>query len=155
MIENGHWLIEDVTIDNVDQIFNYNFKNGLWQTGQPATEITFKNLTATNVKKAFNMIGDSARSLKLTIRNASISERIDSDFTEFNFEGKMQNVPAFFNTTLFDLLELHHVTIKTNGKHPAIMAKNGNKVVMDNVRFIPSDNQTPLILENIKETEKP
>jgi hypothetical protein len=152
---SGNWLIQDITIDHVDQVFNYNFRNGLWQTGQPATEITFENLTATNVKKAFNMIGDTVRSLKVTIRNASISEREDSDFTEWRFEGRMQEVPAFFNTNLFDVLELHNVTIKTNSKNPAVMAKNGNKVVIDNVQFIPSDNQKPLILENIEEIEKP
>jgi hypothetical protein len=152
---NGNWLIQDVTIDHVDQVFNYNFKNGLWQTGQPATKITFENLTATDVKKAFNMTGDTARSLQLTIRNASISEREDSDFTEWRFEGRQQEVPAFFNVNLFNVLELHDVTIQTNSKDPAIMAKNGNKLVMDNVRFIPADNKNPLILENIDEIENP
>jgi len=152
---SGNWRIEDVTIDQVDQIFNYNYRNGLWQTGQPATEITFENLTATNVKKAFNVIGDSARSLKLIIRNAFISEREDSDFTEFTFEGRTQEVPAFFNTNLFDILELHHVTFKTNGKGPALMAKNGNKLVMDSVRLIPSDNPKPFSFDNIDEVEDP
>jgi hypothetical protein len=152
---NGNWLIQDVTIDQVDQIFNYNFKDGLWQTGQPVTEITFENLTATDVKKAFNMIGDSARSLKLTIRNSSISEREDSAFNEFNFEGRIQEVPAFFNTNLFDILELHNVTIETNSKDPVVMAKNGNKLVMDNVQFIPLNNKKPLIIENIEEVKNP
>lgn len=152
---SGDWLIQDVTIDGVDQIFNYNFKNGLWQTGQPATNLTFENLTATDVKKAFNVIGDSARSLELIIRNSSISEREDSDFTEFNFEGRMQEVPAFFNANLFDILELHNVIIETNSKDPAVMAKNGNKLVMDNVQFIPSDNQKPFIFENIDKVENP
>ena len=154
-LQNGNWLIQDVTIDHIDQIFNYNFRNGLWQTGRPVTKITFENLAATDVKKAFNMFGDSARSLKLTIRNASISESEDSDYTEFNFEGRMQEVPAFFNANQFDVLELHNVTIKTNSKNPAIMAKNGNKLVIDKVRFIPSDNHKPIIYKNIDEVEMP
>jgi len=150
---NGNWLIQDVTIEHVDQVFNYNFKNGLWQTGQPATEITFENLTVTDVMKAFNMLGDSARSLRLIVRNSSMSERKDTDFTEFTFEGRRQKVPAFFNVNLFDILELHNVTIATNSNDPAIMAKNGNRLVMDNVQFIPSDNPKPFICENIDKVE--
>jgi hypothetical protein len=151
---NGKWLIEDVTIDQVDQIFNYNFRNGLWQTGQPATDITIERLKATNLKKAFNMIGDSARSLKLDIRNSFISEREDSDFTEFSFEGRVMETPAFFNVNMFDILELHDVTIQTNSMDLAVMAKNGNRLVLENVRFLPSDNQRPLIFENVDEVEQ-
>ena len=148
---NGKWLIEDVTIDRVDQIFNYNFRNGLWQTGQPATDITIEGMKATNLKKAFNMIGDSARSLKLDIRNSFISEGEDSDFTEFSFEGRVMETPAFFNVNMFDVLELHDVIIQTNSKDPAVMAKNGNRLVMENIQFLPSDNQRPLIFENVGE----
>ncbi len=148
---NGNWLIRDVTIEHVDQIFNYNFRNGLWQTGQPATEIVFENLKATGVKKAFNMIGDSARKLKLTVRNSFISERENCYFPEFNFEGSMLEVPAFFNINQFGVLDLQNVTIQTDSQYPAVMAKNGNKMMMDDVRFIPSDNRKSLILENIDE----
>jgi hypothetical protein len=152
---NGKWLIQDVTIDQVDQIFNYNFKNGLWQTGQPANDITIESLKATNLKKAFNMIGDSARSLKLDIRNSFISEQGNSDFTEFNFEGRVMETPAFFNVNMFDILELHDVTIQTNSKDPAVMVKNGNRLILENVQFLPSDNLKPLIVENVDEVEQP
>jgi len=150
---NGKWLIEDVTIDNVDQIFNYNFRNGLWQTGQPATDITIESLKATNLKKAFNVIGDSARSLKLDIRNSFISEREDSDFTEFHFEGRVMETPAFFNVNMFDILELHDVTIQTNSKDLALMVMNGNRLILENIQFLPSDNQMPFIFENVNEVE--
>ncbi|MBN1559329.1 right-handed parallel beta-helix repeat-containing protein [candidate division KSB1 bacterium] len=154
-LKNGNWLIREVTIDHVDQIFNYNFRNGLWQTGQPAAEIIFENLTATDVKKTFNMIGDSTKSLQLIVRNSSMSERKGSEFTEFTFEGVKQEVPALLNVNLFDILELHHVIFETNSGNPAIMAKNGNKLVLDNVKLIPSDNQKPFIFENIDEIKNP
>ena len=152
---NGKWLIQDVTIDRVDQIFNYNFRDGLWQTGRPLTQITIADLKATNLKKAFNMIGDTARSLKLDIRNSLISEQEDSGFTEFIFEGRRVETPAFFNISMFDILELHDVTIETNSKDPALMVKNGNKLVMENAQFLPPDNLEPLIVENVSEVENP
>lgn len=39
--------------------------------------------------------------------------------------------------------------------HPAVLAKNGNKLVVDNVKFIPSDNPKSLIFENINKVENP
>ena len=97
------------------------------------------------------MIGDSARSLKLDIRNSFISEEENSDFTEFSFEGRVMETPAFFNVNMFDVLELHDVIIQTNSKDPAVMAKNGNRLVLENIQFLPSDDQRPLIFENVGE----
>ena len=152
---SGRWLIQDVTIDRVDQIFNYNFRDGLWQTGQPLTQITIADMKATNLKKAFNMIGDTARNLKLDIRNSLISELEDSGFTEFIFEGRRMETPAFFNISMFGILELHNVTIETNSMDPALMVKDGNKLVMENVQFLPPDNPKPIIVENVSEVENP
>lgn len=148
-IVSGNWLIQDVTIDHVDNVYNYNFKDGLWQTGKPATDITFQNLTATNVKKAFNIVGDSAKSLKLTIENATLSETENSDFILMRFEGRNMEVPAFFNANIFDKLELHNVTLKTNNPDLVIMVRSGNKLVLDNVMFKPENNTEPYFLDQI------
>jgi hypothetical protein len=151
---SGNWLIEDFTIHYVDQVFNYNFTNGLWQTGQPATEMTFKNLTVTDVKKALYLDGDSARSLKLVIENASITERKDSDFDNFVFEGRKLNVPAFFNANQFGSISLKNVSIETNSPDLALMAVDGNKIVLDSVCFLPAGQSVQLKVDNVKEIFK-
>ena len=151
---SGNWLIQDVTVHHVDNVFNYNFRNGLWQTGQPATDITFENLTATDVKKSFNIIGDSARSLQLTLKNSSLSERPATDFTSMTFEGRTVEVPAFFNATRFDVLTLDDVTITTNNADPAVMAQDGNRLVLNSIKYLPSDNKFSLLSEDIGEVVK-
>lgn len=139
-IVSGNWLIQDVSIDHVDNIYIYNFKDGLWQTGQPATNIVFKNLKATNVKKAFTVVGDSARSLNLTIDSSLISERDNTDFTNMIFEGRDMEVPGFLNAKYFESIGLHDVTIKTNSSKIVIAAENGTKVFMDKVKYFPQNN---------------
>jgi len=74
-LASGNWLIEDVTIDHVDQFYVYNFKDGLWQTGQPATRLSFKNVIATGILGAFNIIGDQDLKFKLSVENSSFSFR--------------------------------------------------------------------------------
>jgi len=45
-LKSGNWLIEDVTVENVDQFYVYNFEDGLWQTGQPVTTVKFERIKA-------------------------------------------------------------------------------------------------------------
>lgn len=148
---SGNWLIQDVTVNHVDNVFNYNYQDGLWQTGQPATDITFENLVATDVKKSFNITGDSARSLQLTLRNSSLSEREETGFTSMTFEGRTMRVPAFFNAKFFDVLTLDNVTITTNDAEPALMAQDGNRLVLDHVKYVSEDNETAVRNKNIGE----
>ena len=150
-LPSGNWLIQDVTVHHVDNVYNYNYQDGLWQTGQPATDITFENLVATDVKKSFNIIGDSARSLRLTLRNASLSEREGSDFTSMTFEGQTTAVPAFFNAQRFGVLTLDDVTITTNNAEPALMAQDGNRLVLDHVKYLPASDEPSLLKEDIDE----
>lgn len=61
---SGNWLIQDVTVDRVDNFYNYNYENGLWQTGQPVTSIRFENIKATELLNAFAINGDLKRQLE-------------------------------------------------------------------------------------------
>ncbi len=150
---SGNWLIQDVTVNHVDNVFNYNYPDGLWQTGQPATDITFENLVATDVKKSFNIIGDSARSLQLTLKNSSLSERPATDFTSMTFEGRTTAVPAFFNATSFDVLTLDDVTITTNSADPAVMAQDGNRLILKGMNYLPTDNESSMLSKDIDEVK--
>lgn len=130
-----NWLLQNITIEGVDNAFNYNFKDGLWQTGMPATTMVFDSLTIRDVKKAFNVCGDKARQFNLSIRNASISERDSTNFSSMLFEGREVEVPAFLNFEEFGSVDLHNVTIHTNGSTPAISAVNGNILRLHEVHF--------------------
>jgi hypothetical protein len=131
-------LIQDITIKNVDNVFNYNFRDGLWQTGQPLTHVVFENLHATDVRKSFNIIGDSSRRLDLTIKNSSFTESDNSEFTSMIFEGRQVEVPAFFNASLFGKLHLENVSLSTNKVKPALSLDQGNAVFLDRVQFVPA-----------------
>ena len=51
-VYSGNWKLKDLRIINVDN-FNYNFQNGLWQTDKPLTTISFENIKAKSLVRAF------------------------------------------------------------------------------------------------------
>jgi len=147
---SGNWHIENLTIDSVGTVYNYNYENGLWQTGKPVTDVTFEKITATRIQKPTYIRGDTNRSLNLTINNSSFSYSENAEISDsLVFEGRKANTPAFFNIIHFDKVTLHDVTINTNNQDPVIMANKGNQITMDSVRYKPRDNPKPFILENI------
>ncbi len=148
---SGNWLIEDCTIHHVDQVLNYNFANGLWQTGRPLTEITFKNLKATDVKKAFYIDGKDDRNLELTIEDASISEREGVEGDKFMFEGRLLETPAFFNARRFGSICMKNVTFTTNGNKPALSAHNGDKIELTGTKDENTLVEDPFVHSGIKE----
>ena len=84
----------------------------------------------------------------------SLSERPETDFTSMTFEGRTTAVPAFFNATSFDVLTLNDVTIITNSADPAVIAQDGNRLVLKSVKYLPSDNKFSLLSEDIGEVVK-
>jgi hypothetical protein len=125
-LESGNWLFEDVTVDNVDQFYVYNFQDGLWQTGQPVTTVQFKNINATNVLGGFNIIGDSNLKFNLSVENSSFSFREGVDHKGDKFEGAKLLSPALFNATDFCQLVLRKVTFSKREITPLMNCKNGN-----------------------------
>lgn len=149
--KSGNWLVQNVTIEGVDNAFNYNFKDGLWQTGAPATDMVFEDIKIKNVKKAFNIVGDTDRQFKLTIRNAKISESEDTNFTQMVFEGAEMKVPAFFNIENFDVLQLENIKFSSNVNTPTISAKNGNKLKLIKTKETNKNQNEPFVYTDIKE----
>lgn len=151
-LESGNWLIEDVTVDNVDQFYVYNFKDGLWQTGLPFRDIRFKNVQATGILGAFNIIGDSELKFNLSVENSSFAFREGADYKGETFEGAKLLSPALFNATSFSQIELRKVTLSKNTTAPILNCTSGNSLILDRVSFV-SDNQSePYILDKIKKT---
>jgi hypothetical protein len=128
---SGNWLIEDVTVDNVDQFYVYNFKDGLWQTGQPVSTVQFKNIIATNVLGAFNIIGDSLRKFNLSVENSTFSFREGADYKGDKFEGAKLLSPALFNATSFDVIKLRKVSLSKKGTAPVFNCETGNLLILE------------------------
>ncbi len=94
-LQSGNWLIEDVTIKNVDRVYMYNYQNGLWQTGQPVTTVCFEKIKATGILSAFYIAGDSALKFNMFIKNSSFSSREGSVFNITPLKGQNYCQPTF------------------------------------------------------------
>jgi hypothetical protein len=151
-LESGNWLIEDVTVENVEQFYVYNFNDGLWQTGQPVTNVSFKSVKATGVLGAFNIIGDSDHKFNLSVENSSFSFREGANYKGDLFEGAKLLSPALFNAANFDRIKLRKVTLSKKGTAPILNCNSGNSVTLDRVCFISDNSTEPYILGKIKNT---
>ena len=153
-LQSGNWLIEDVTVDNVDQFYVYNFKDGLWQTGHPATTLSFKNVRATGVLGAFNIIGDSDLKFNLSIENSSFGFREGAEYKGETFEGAKLLSPSLFNAMNFNRIVLQNVTLNKSGISPILNCNSGKSLILDDVNFITGNNSVPYSIENVKEIRK-
>jgi hypothetical protein len=153
-LQSGNWLIEDVMVDNVDHFYVYNFKDGLWQTGQPATSVQFKNIKATKLLGAFNIIGDHDFKFKLKLENSSFTFRDGADYQGDRFEGAKLLSPALFNASSFDKLLLRNVTFNKKGDAPILNCTSENSLILDRVTFNTGDSALPYKIDRVKEFKK-
>lgn len=131
--KSGDWIIKDVIIRGADNVYIYNFENGLWQTGQPVTSVLFEEITATDILNSFNITGDSIKLFNLQIKNSSFSYRHDQSGNKHLFEGQKFLSPSLFNISRFNKLELIDVVFKNNGESPLLNCQSGNIVNARNV----------------------
>jgi|WetSurMetagenome_2_1015567.scaffolds.fasta_scaffold00664_10 hypothetical protein len=136
---SGNWLIEDVTIENTDNVYVYNFENGLWQTGQPVTDIQFIKLTATGILNSFNVEGDGNRHFSLLIKDSSLSYRDEPADRTIKFEGVEFLSPALFNIDRYHSLELENVRISKSGIRPVFNFGTGDILRIKKMSVISSE----------------
>jgi len=153
-LESGNWLIEDCTIENVDQVYVYNYLNGLWQTGQPVTSVQFKNIKATGILVAFNVIGDTTCKFNLGVKNSSFSFREGFDYSNTEFEGIKKFAPALINAANFDRINLQKVSLSKLINTPILNCKSGNEVTLKCVNFTSANQSAPYTFENVKKIRK-
>jgi hypothetical protein len=153
-LPSGNWLIRDVTIDSADHVYMYNFENGLWQTGQPVTNIRFEQIKATAILCAFNIIGDTARKFNLQIENSSFSYRKGAQYSPTTFDGvKIQSL-IFFNAINFNSIKLQNVTFQKMGNDPLVSCNSGNSISLENVSFVTGESAMPYSFEKVSQVEK-
>lgn len=154
-IASGNWLIENVTIENVDHFYMYNYQSGLWQTGQPATGVKLNNVTCKGLLSAFNIIGDNALKFNLSVENSSFSFREGALYSDsIYFEGIEIQSPALINASNFNLLKFKKVILEKHGNTPLMNCNSGNKLILYEVNFMDGGNSNPLSVKNIKEIKK-
>ncbi len=151
---SGNWLIEDMDIENADQFYLYNFKDGLWQTGQPATNVQFKRIKATGILAAFTIQGDSDLKFNLNVENSSFSFREGTEYSGGDFEGAILPSLALFYASKFNQIKLRNVTLAKKGAAPIMNCNSGNSIVLEKVKFENGCSSVPYIIDNVKEVKK-
>lgn len=113
---SDNWVIKNIFVENVDNFYNYNFKDGLWQTGQPLTSISFENIYATGLQKAFEINGGDDKSFKMSIKNGLFVQQDSMKKNPEKFEGVNYTSIAFFNASNYQIIEMKNTTFEKNGK---------------------------------------
>ena len=134
-LNSSKWRIENITIDHVDHVYMYNYIDGLWQTGKPVGSVQFKNVNATNILSAFNVIGDSLKQFNLTVKNSTFSFRNGAIDAGNTFEGWNTEALNFFYVRNFKKILLHNVTLNYSGNTSTLKAIDGNGLLLKDVRF--------------------
>ncbi len=137
-LPSDRWLIQDVTIENADTVYAYDFERGLWQTGQPAKRLHFRNVKATGMVRPFSVLGDTNRLFDLTLENVVFAMRPDAP------------KQPVLDLSRFGSLTLRQVTLQNGGEAPLIRARDGNRVVLDGVITVP-EGPAPFSMERVKE----
>ncbi|MCC5844554.1 MAG: right-handed parallel beta-helix repeat-containing protein [Verrucomicrobia bacterium] len=117
-IPSDDWLVEDCTVDSCEALYLYNHQEGVWQTGQPAERILFRNIRATRLGKGIHILGDAGRSLHLRLQDVSMA---------LAEETAAQPV---IDIERFGSLFLEEVTLQNNGREPLLSARRGNRVAL-------------------------
>ncbi len=142
-LPSGNWLIEDITVENVDNFYRYNYIDGLWQTGQPATSLQFKNIKATGLLSAFNIIGDTARKFNLSIQNSSFAYREGIKNLPDSFEGVKVVSKDFFYAGNFNEIKLQNITLEKKTVLPVLSCTKGNSLILNQVQFKSDKSAVP------------
>ena len=153
-LASGNWTIEDITVKDVDNFFMYNYKNGLWQTGQPFTLVTFNAIRASGILNAFYIQGDSAHNFNMNLKNSSFSYRTREVKKNDVFEGAKLKSGEFFYANSFNSISLENVTFEKGDSSALLKAENGKEISLYNVGFIWLSVDKPFIFNRITDIKK-
>jgi hypothetical protein len=154
VLQSGNWTIEDITVRDVDVFFMYNYKNGLWQTGQPFTTVNFIDIHATGILCALYIVGDSSKSFRMSLKNSSFSYRQGDVIQEDKFEGVKLQSGEFFYADNFNAISMQRVTFEKKNSSVLLKAENGREISLDKVGFTNLSDVKPMIFNNIENIKK-
>ena len=97
----GNIVISDCTVDGADKLLHYNYSgNEMWQLNRPLSNISFENITATNLLMPSILYGDKDEKVTLNMKNCNISMKNDIDNAQL------------IQAANFDTITLDNVVIK-------------------------------------------
>jgi len=150
-LQNGNWLIQDIKVENVDNFFIYNFRNGLWQTGQPFTSVRFDRIEAKGILRSFYAAGDDKLLFNMTITNSSFTFRDGDESNTESFEGAKLLSPGFFYANSFDKILLEKVAFTKRDSSLLLGFDSGNNLIMEKVTFTNLSELQPFNTNRVKE----
>ena len=153
-LKSGNWTIEDITVRDVDNFFMYNFKNGLWQTGQLFTSVSFNDIHAAGLLNAFYINGDAAQTFNMSVKNSDFSFRRIANIQDSVFEGRKLLSDDFFYANSFNSISLENVTFEKRDSSVLLKAENGKEISLNNVGFISLSEHNPFIFNMITDVRK-
>lgn len=81
--EPGNIVIESCDVRGADRLLHYNFSgNETWQRYRPLRDITFRDVTATDIGMALNLYGTADKKVQLTMENVSVAMRPEAEVAE-------------------------------------------------------------------------
>jgi hypothetical protein len=136
-LPSDNWLIRDCTMEDVDRVYSYDIERGVWGTGQPALKLRFVNVKASGLAHPIRVLGDTRRQFELTIEDAT-----------FSFRDGRQDQPHL-DLTRFGSLVLRQAVLENSGQTPGLVAREGDAVWLDRVRWVPQ-REAPYLLEQVE-----
>ncbi len=152
-LQSGNWVIKDITVENVDNFYVYNFRNGLWQTGQPATSISFEKVMAKGLLSAFYIEGDTSLLFNLKIRNSSFSFREEADKNPDAFEGARMLSGVLFYAKNFNVISIEKTAFLKQDTSFILKAESGNKIILEKTSFNTGSEIQPFSFKMINNIE--
>jgi hypothetical protein len=152
-LQSGNWIINDVTVENVDHFYIYNFNNGLWQTGQPVTTVYFKKVKAKGILSAFYISGDTGRLFNMNLIDCKFNFRDGSDYGGESFEGAKLASADFFYAENFNHISLINVDFSKKNSSVILGCESGNMIALKRVKFNTGSLLNPYIFERINGIE--
>jgi hypothetical protein len=149
-LKSGNWLIKNVTVENADVFYLYNYNDGLWQTGQPATNIRFENINATGLLTAFSIQGKNNDTFQLTVKQSFFAARNDGSNPIGLFEGKKLSSSSFFNASHFHTISLDNVEFINPGLPPTVSCTYGEEFSSRKLIFTPDSKANQMELLEIR-----
>ncbi len=145
---SDNWVIENVTVENANHFYLYDYDRGLWQTVRPVKKICFRNVRARGIRQPVLIKGDGQ--VEFVLDNVTI------DFAHKKV-GQEGIKPATaedgyaFNIRKAARVELRNVTVTTKKilSMPVLCLENVNRVVLSDFRYTETTNGKPIIMRDV------
>lgn len=116
---SDRWVVEDCEVAGVDCLYEYDYLDGLWQTGRPVGRVAFSRVRATGLAQPVRLVGDERHQLALTLTDCDLALAAEH-------AGQPVVVARQFGSLVLERCELTN-----DGSEPVLRAEDGSSLVVD------------------------